>query len=59
MNLFDVYEGDKMPDGKKSLAISMTLQAQDRTLTEDEINAVVADAVAACEKRFKAELRDA
>ena len=38
--LFDLYAGKGMPEGKKSLAIAVTLQAPDRTLTDAEIEAV-------------------
>ncbi len=38
--LFDVYEGPNMPSGKKSLAFAVTLQADDRTLTEEELSTV-------------------
>ncbi len=41
VNIFDVYVGKGVEEGKKSVAISVTLQAPDRTLTEDEIQAVV------------------
>jgi phenylalanyl-tRNA synthetase beta chain len=37
IEIFDVYRGDKIPAGKKSLAISLTLRAQERTLTDDEV----------------------
>ena len=37
VRLFDVYEGDQVPDGKKSLAFAVRLRAPDRTLTDDEI----------------------
>ena len=57
-DLFDVYTGTGVPEGKKSLAITMTLQANDRTLTDDEINKVVKQAVEAAEKHYQAELRD-
>jgi phenylalanyl-tRNA synthetase beta chain len=35
--VFDVYEGDRIPAGKKSLALSVTYQAPDRTLTDEEV----------------------
>ncbi|MEX1253557.1 MAG: phenylalanine--tRNA ligase subunit beta [Dehalococcoidia bacterium] len=35
--VFDVYEGDRIPAGKKSLAFSVTYQAPDRTLTDEEV----------------------
>lgn len=37
---FDVYQGKGLPDGKKSLAFSLVFRAADRTLTDDEVNAV-------------------
>ena len=37
VRLFDVYEGDQLPEGKKSLAFALRLRAADRTLTDDEI----------------------
>ncbi len=37
IRLFDVYEGTGLPEGKKSLAITVVLQPQERTLTEAEI----------------------
>lgn len=40
-DLFDLYEGDRLPPGKKSLAFTLTLRADDRTLTEAEIEAEV------------------
>jgi len=35
--LFDLYRGEQIPAGKKSLAYSLTYQADDRTLTDDEV----------------------
>jgi len=57
VDLFDVYAGEKMPEGKKSLAIAVTLQPRDRTLTEKEIDAVGARIVAKVKKDTGAELR--
>jgi phenylalanyl-tRNA synthetase beta chain len=37
---FDVYQGKGLPEGKKSLAFSLVFRAADRTLTDDEVNAV-------------------
>ncbi len=57
--LFDVYEGaDKLPDGKKSLAIEVTLQPRDRTLTEAEIAQTAAAIVIAATQSCGATLRD-
>ena len=50
-------EGAGVPEGKKSLAVSVTLQPTDRTLTDAEIEAVAARIVAAAQKATGAELR--
>jgi phenylalanyl-tRNA synthetase beta chain len=57
VNLFDVYTGEGVTEGYKSIALSMTLQAEDRTLTDDEISAVVEKATQSVLKRFNASLR--
>src|SRR3546814_17648997 len=44
--LFDVYRGQGVEPGKKSLAIAVTLQPRDATLTDQEIDAVAAKVVA-------------
>ncbi|MEM6711865.1 MAG: phenylalanine--tRNA ligase subunit beta [Pseudomonadota bacterium] len=55
--LFDVYAGERIDAGKKSLAIEVTLQPRDRTLTEEDIEAVSAKIVGAVEKATGATLR--
>lgn len=40
VSLFDVYAGKGLPEGKKSLAFSLTFRAADRTLTDEEVNQV-------------------
>ncbi|CAA7623543.1 phenylalanine--tRNA ligase subunit beta [Magnetospirillum sp. SS-4] len=55
--VFDLYEGDKMAAGKKSLAITVTLQPTEKTLTDEEIEAVGARIVAAVVKATGGELR--
>ena len=47
VDVFDVYEGAGVPEGKKSLAIAVRLQPKDRTLTEAEIDAVTQKIVGA------------
>ena len=37
VELFDLYQGEQIPTGKKSLAYALTFQAEDRSLTEDEV----------------------
>ncbi len=48
--VFDVYEGTGVPEGKKSLAISVRMQPKDKTLTDAEIEAVAGKIVAAVAK---------
>jgi phenylalanyl-tRNA synthetase beta chain len=55
--LFDVYEGDKMLDGKKSLGVEVTFQPRERTLTDAEIEAACQKVVAAVAKATGATLR--
>ncbi len=55
--MFDVFEGEALGAGKKSVAIEVTLQPSERTLTEAEIDAVAAKIVAAVEKATGATLR--
>ncbi|CAM3770293.1 phenylalanine--tRNA ligase subunit beta [Avibacterium endocarditidis] len=58
VSLFDVYQGANLPEGKKSLAISLTIQDTDKTLEEKEINAVISAVLDALKQRFDAYLRD-
>lgn len=55
--LFDVYTGDQVAEGKKSLAFALRLRAPDRTLTDKEIREVREAAVSAATKRTGATLR--
>jgi phenylalanyl-tRNA synthetase beta chain len=55
--LFDRYAGEKLPEGKVSLAIQVTLQPRERTLTDAEIEAACQKAVAAVAKATGATLR--
>lgn len=58
VNLFDVYRGESVKAGYKSLAISLILQDLDHTLEEDEITATVNECIAVLKERFQANLRD-
>ncbi|MGG1556657.1 phenylalanine--tRNA ligase subunit beta [Geobacillus thermoleovorans] len=57
VSLFDVYKGDRLPDGKKSLAFSLRYYDPERTLTDEEVAAVHERVLAAVEKQFGAVLR--
>lgn len=50
LQLFDVYRGDGLPAGTRSLAYRLRLQAADRTLTEEELGAARKRILAACEQ---------
>ncbi len=56
VKLFDIYRGEKLGAGKKSVAYSITLRAPDRTLTDEEINGTMEKVLKAL-KEFGAELR--
>ncbi|OCH06823.1 phenylalanine--tRNA ligase subunit beta [Aliivibrio fischeri] len=56
--LFDVYRGQGIEEGKKSLAIALTLQSVERTLEEADITSAVDAIVAAIGEKFSATLRD-
>ena len=58
VNLFDVYQGIGVASGHKSLAISLTIQDNEKTLEDDEINAVISAVLYEVKQRFNAELRD-
>ena len=57
MTLFDVYEGKNLEPGKKSYAISMVLQDDQKTLNDHQIEAVMKKIVANLEKQLGAQLR--
>lgn len=57
VGIFDVFEGAHVGEGKKSVAIEVTLQPKDRTLTDEEIEKVSAAVVAAVTKTTGGELR--
>ena len=57
VDVFDLYEGKGVPEGKKSLAISVRLQPKDKTLTDLEIDAIAQKVVAAVIKATGGALR--
>ncbi len=57
VNLFDVYEGDKIEAGKKSYAISFTLQDENKTLTDKEIDKFMERLAEVLEKETGAKVR--
>ena len=57
VKLFDIYRGTGIPEGKKSLAFSLELRADDRTLTDTDSEAVVTKVLAALKDKLDAVLR--
>ena len=57
VTLFDVYEGKNLPEGKKSYAIAITIQDDEKTLQDKQIEAVMSKIVTNLEKRLGASLR--
>ena len=57
VNLFDVYEGDKLPEGKKSYAVSFSFQDEQETLKDEQVDGIMQDIRSTLESKLKAELR--
>ena len=57
VKLFDIYRGAGVPQGKKSMAFSLELRADDRTLTDTDSEAVVSRILAALKEKLDASLR--
>jgi phenylalanyl-tRNA synthetase beta chain len=57
VTVFDVYEGAGIETGKKSIAVSVTIQPRDKTMTDAEIDALAAKIVGEAGKRTGAVLR--
>ena len=57
INLFDVYQGDKIEQGKKSYAVSFTLLDEEKTLTDSQIDKVMNNLMKAFEGELGAKIR--
>ena len=57
VRLFDVFRGEALGDGKKSLALEVTIQPRDKTLTDEEIEAIAGKIVTQAGKAVGATLR--
>lgn len=56
--VFDIYEGEGVPAGSKSLALRLVLQSQDETLQEEQINSIMENVISGLTEKFDAKLRD-
>ncbi len=57
VELFDVYEGEKLPAGKKSYAVNFILQDETQTMGDKQIDAIMQKLIANLKKQLNAELR--
>ncbi|MFH4968351.1 phenylalanine--tRNA ligase subunit beta [Gaetbulibacter sp. M240] len=57
VNLFDVYQGKNLPEGKKSYAVSFTFQDENKTLTDKQIDKIMSKLQTSFEEQLGAELR--
>jgi len=57
VNLFDVYQGDKLPSGKKSYALSFILQDESATLTDKQIEKIMEKLMKTYQEKVGAEIR--
>lgn len=57
VNLFDVYQGDKLPNGKKSYALSFILQDENATLTDKQIEKIMEKLMKTYQEKVGAEIR--
>lgn len=58
VELFDIYKGGQIPEGFKSMAFSLTFRAEDRTLTDSEINEIVEKIKNQLHEKYNATLRE-
>jgi phenylalanyl-tRNA synthetase beta chain len=59
VKLFDVYRGEQIADGKKSLAFNLVYRAKDRTLTDEEVGGIHATILKEIASKTGAVLREA
>ena len=57
IHLFDIFRGEPVEEGRRSLAFKLRLQASDRTLTDVEVAKVHGECIESVEKKFSAKLR--
>ena len=57
VKVFDVYEGVNIPEDKKSIALNVTIQSLEKTLTEDDLNKINQLIISAVESKTDAKIR--
>ena len=58
VNLFDVYKGEQIEKGYKSVAYSISFRSNEKTLTDEEVNAPMKKILKELEDKLQAQLRD-
>ena len=58
VELFDVYQGSQIAKGHKSMAFSLIFRAEDRTLTDEEVNEIIEKIKTGLSEKFGATLRE-
>ena len=57
VKLFDIYKGEQIPEGKKSIAYAIVYRGENKTLTDDEVNKVHSNILKTLEFKLGAQLR--
>ena len=57
VEVFDLFQGDSLPQGKKSLAFRLTFQDSNKTLTDKKVNAIITKLIKGIEETFSGEVR--
>jgi len=57
IKVFDVYEGDNIPENQKSIAISVTIQSQEKTLKEADLDQINKSIIETVENKTGAKIR--
>ena len=58
VELYDQYQGKRLPSGKKSLTFALSFQSPDKTLTDEEVNPIFAKIVGSLSDQLGAALRE-
>ena len=58
VNVFDVYEGKNIEEGRKSIALGLILQEKSRTLTDEEADDIISKTLKSLQSEYSAKLRD-
>jgi len=57
VNVFDVFQSEQLGEGNRSIAYSLVFRAPDRTLTDEEIDAVCQKMIQAADEKWQAKIR--